>query len=62
MVEAMKNFPMDRFEEGGEKLTGIQLPPLEKRDMEFQQTACVQRRRCIPDTWFHNIICQIKYC
>lgn len=39
VVEAMKNFPMDRFEEGSEKLTGIQLPPLEQRDMEFQQTA-----------------------
>lgn len=39
MVEAMKNFPMDRFEEGGEKLTGIQLPSLEQRDMEFQHTA-----------------------
>lgn len=50
MVEAVKNFPMDRFEEGGEKLIGIQLPPLEKRDMESQQTAWVQRRRCIPDT------------
>lgn len=29
MVEAMNIFPMDRFEEGGEKLTGIQLPSLE---------------------------------
>lgn len=39
IVETMKRFPMDIFEEGDEKLTGIQVPPLQQRDMEFQQTA-----------------------
>lgn len=39
LAGAMKYFPMDRFGEGRENLTGIRLPPLEQRDMEFQQTA-----------------------
>lgn len=39
VVGAMKTFPRERFGEGDEKLTGIQLPLLEQRDMEFQQTA-----------------------